>query len=77
MSEWKSIEKDGYPKKPCFCVVSNNVCNCRILMAVFQSEGKLFYNLEHAPEDFFPLSVTHYIEIPDKPKIEGSCEHYL
>lgn len=63
-SIWKSIYKDGLPKKDCRCVILNENDSYETYMAVYRHWNKTF--IEFQPERYNrpTLAVTHYIEIP-------------
>jgi hypothetical protein len=66
--EWKSIEKDGYPKVGCICLVTNNIGWMSNVQATFHPECNTFVLYDPNYRQCLTLDITHYIIIPKYPE---------
>lgn len=67
--KWKSV-KDGLPKKDCLCWVSNENY-CKSITAQYNTILKNFQVLIGGEDWYFPVVITHYIELPESIKYKG------
>ncbi len=65
--KWINIEKDGYPKKNCNCIVFNNIGYMYNVHAIYHTQGNTFVLFDPNYRYCLTLSVTHYIIIPEFP----------